>query len=74
MSTENNEITIEELRYQGLLERISTLTAKYENEVNDLRVSLTVTAQRLEEAQRELAELKDTSDVEETQDPENTSN
>lgn len=43
-----------ELKIQALLERVSTLTTEYENKVADLRVELTMTAQQLEQAVKEI--------------------
>jgi len=55
-----------ELKVQALLERVSTLTADYENKVADLRVELTALAaenaslmQMLEESNRENSEESD---------------
>lgn len=44
-----------ELKNQALLERVSGLTAEYENKVADLRVELTMLSQELEALKSENA-------------------
>jgi chaperonin cofactor prefoldin len=47
-----------ELKNKAFLERISNLTANYENQVAELRVELTLLSQQLDEANKELTELR----------------
>jgi hypothetical protein len=49
-----NHINREALKNQALLERVSNLTAEYENKVADLRVELTVVGEQLREATEKL--------------------
>jgi hypothetical protein len=53
-----------ELKVQALLEKISTLTTQYENQVADLRVELTMTSAELEAARERINELETPSDPE----------
>lgn len=48
------EINREALKNQALLERVSNLTAEYENKVADLRVELTVVGEQLRLAHEKL--------------------
>jgi uncharacterized protein YeeX (DUF496 family) len=48
-----------EMKVRGLLERISVLTANYENTVADLRVALTNVSNERDELLRTLTELKE---------------
>lgn len=43
------EIDRNELKVQALLEKISNLTANYENQIADLRVELTIISEELRE-------------------------
>lgn len=43
-----------ELKIQALLEKVSSLTANYENQVADLRVELTLVSKELAEKKAEL--------------------
>jgi hypothetical protein len=58
-----------ELKVQALLEKISTLTTNYENQIADLRVEITLVGQQLQETQEQLAnavseeEAADTADT-----------
>ena len=47
-----------ELKNQALLERISTLTAEYENKVADLRVELTITSRERDSLRTEVEEYR----------------
>lgn len=44
-----------ELKNQALLEKISSLTTNYENQVADLRVEITILSNELQSAQTELS-------------------
>lgn len=44
-----------ELKVQALLEKISSLTTGYENQVADLRVEITMLSNELQHTQQELA-------------------
>lgn len=46
------------LKIQALLEKISSLTADYENNVADLRVSLTILTDKNEQLQARVEELE----------------
>lgn len=48
-----------ELKNQALLEKVSSLTTNYENQIADLRVELTVVSQELQHVQQELASAVD---------------
>lgn len=52
---DNNKL---ELKTRALLERISTLTAEYENKVADLRVELTLASQERDSLVREVEEYR----------------
>lgn len=59
-----------DLKIQALLEKVSSMTAQYENQVADLRVDLTIVSQELETYHRRDAEAQATQedeDVEENQ-------
>lgn len=47
-----------ELKVQALLEKISTLTTQYENQVADLRVELTLTSQERDSLKFEVEQLR----------------
>ena len=47
-----------ELKVQALLEKISNLTAQYENQVADFRVELTMLNQENEQLRTRISELK----------------
>ena len=47
-----------ELKIQALLERVSSLTAQYENQVADLRVELTMVSQTRDQLQLELDSIR----------------
>jgi hypothetical protein len=49
-----------DLKIEALLQRITTLTAQYENQVADLRVELTLTTRELEEIKDSIAVLEET--------------
>lgn len=51
-----NVLDEKDLKIQALLEDISQLTTQYKNQIADLRVALTVTSQKLEQANAELEE------------------
>lgn len=55
-----------DLKIQALLEKISSLTTNYENQVADLRVELTISEQDNDELKVRIKELED-PDVEETE-------
>jgi len=48
-----------ELKAQALLERISTLTAEYENKVADLRVELTIISNERDSLKEELINVQE---------------
>lgn len=48
-----------ELKTQALLEKVSSLTANYENTIADLRVELTMVSAELSHTQQELASAVD---------------
>jgi hypothetical protein len=50
-----------DLKIQALLEKISSLTTQYENQIADLRVELTLVADEAAQAQSEKAEDVKTS-------------
>lgn len=54
-----------ELKVQALLEKISNLTAQYENQVADFRVELTMLNQENEQLRTRISELE-TPDASET--------
>lgn len=54
-----SEVTPEGLKIQALLERVSSLTAEYENKVADLRVELTVVSRELESLRKQGAVLEE---------------
>lgn len=43
-----------DLKYQGLLERVAKLTARYEDEIADLRVELTNMSRELDETKNKV--------------------
>lgn len=47
-----------DLKIQALLEKISSLTTNYENQVAELRVDLTITSNELQEVKAELEALR----------------
>lgn len=49
-----------DLKIQALLEKISSLTANYENQIADLRVDFTISERDKEVLQEELNLLKET--------------
>jgi uncharacterized protein YeeX (DUF496 family) len=51
------QVDQKDLKIQALLERVSNLTAQYENQVADYRVELTVVSTQLEQANAKIAEL-----------------
>lgn len=61
--TEPKEFSEKDLKIQALLERISNLTATYENQVADLRVALTVSEQVREQQEEILNVLEETEEV-----------
>lgn len=63
-----NEVQKKDLKIQALLEKVSELTAEYENKCADYRVDLTLYAKYLEQMQEELEQLK--GDNGEKEDPE----
>lgn len=67
MTSEHVQRSPESLKTQALLERISALTAEYENKVADLRVELTLVSEALRDAQESLKELKAADVSEEAQ-------
>lgn len=62
-----------ELKIQALLEKVSSLTAQYENQVADLRVELTVSEVEKQQAQQELESLKAQGKVDEDEEVHNVS-
>lgn len=48
-----------ELKNQALLEKVSSLTTNYENQIADLRVEVTILTSELQNAQAELAAAVD---------------
>ena len=50
-----------ELKIQALLEKISSLTANYENQVADYRVEITLLTQRVEELENQQEGAGETS-------------
>lgn len=50
-----------ELKIQALLEKISSLTANYENQVADYRVEITLLSQRVEELEKQQEDDGETS-------------
>lgn len=46
-----------ELKVQALLEKISSLTTGYENQIADLRVEITMLAENLQQTQNELSRV-----------------
>lgn len=46
-----------ELKNQALLEKVSSLTTNYENQIADLRVECTLLAQELQRTEQELASV-----------------
>jgi hypothetical protein len=53
------QVDQKDLKIQALLERVSNLTAQYENQIADYRVELTVVSTQLEQANAKIAELKE---------------
>lgn len=62
MSTDRKDLKI-----QALLEKISSLTMHYENQIADLRVDLTISSQEVEELRA--AQEQDVEELDEKQDP-----
>lgn len=56
-SKDDNQLR-NELKVQALLEKVSNLTTRYENEVADLRVELTILSKQLEEANKKLEDVQ----------------
>jgi uncharacterized protein YeeX (DUF496 family) len=54
-----------DLKIQALLERVSTLTAQYENQVSDLRVDVTLLSQELERLNKSAKQSKENSGIQE---------
>ncbi|HUC20203.1 MAG TPA: hypothetical protein VMR98_01770 [Candidatus Polarisedimenticolaceae bacterium] len=57
-----------DLKIQALLEKVSSLTMNYENQVSDLRVEVTLLTDVLRELQEQQNEDKEPTDVQ-TEDP-----
>lgn len=55
-NSEQLELTRKDLKIQALLEKVSNLTAQYENQVADLRVEVTLLSAELQEARSPQAE------------------
>lgn len=52
-----------DLKVQALLEKISNMTAQYENQIADLRVEVTIVSQERDEAQQKVRELENQNEV-----------
>lgn len=48
----------QELKIRALLEKISSLTTNYENQVADLRVELTLVTEQLEQLAQQMEEMR----------------
>lgn len=55
---QEQQVDRKDLKIQALLEKVSNMTAQYENQVADLRVELTVVSQELEEARQAAADVE----------------
>lgn len=63
----NSEVSRKDLKIQALLEKVSAMTAQYENQVADLRVELTLAEQEKNYLKERLFESS--RDAEESQEP-----
>lgn len=62
---EGQELDRKDLKIQALLEKVSNLTAQYENQAADFRVELTISEAEREKLQNRIKELE-APDVSET--------
>jgi len=62
---QEQQVDRKDLKIQALLEKVSTMTAQYENQVADLRVELTLVSQELNEARQAAAEAVEPEAVDE---------
>ena len=50
---------MDDLKYQGLLERVARLTARYEDEIADLRVEVTNLSNQVDKLTQEKKDLEE---------------
>ena len=71
---EENSVDLKDLKITALLEKISRLTAQYENQEADYRVEITVLSRRLREAQELLNATDGNDNVSKTEASDSDSN